>query len=552
MLWSFVLLALGAFRATASVLPTGFVESRLATGIDPTSLEVAPDGRLFVTEKNGRIRIIKNGVMLSTPFLSLSVDNFNERGLQNIILDPNFASNGYVYVLYMPAGSNQNRVSRFKASGDVAVAGSEFVLLNLGTSLGTIHNGGGMYFLDGKLFITTGDGGNYNLPQSNSSLLGKILRINPDGTIPADNPFYNSTTGVYRAIYARGMRNPFKASVQRGTNRVFINDVGTQTWEEINEPVAGKNYGYPMLEGFRTAGQYAPGNYQDPFFAYNHTEGCAITGGAFYNPPTGQFPASYVGKYFYADYCAGYIRTIDLATKAKGTFATSVNRPVDIKVGPDGSMYYLVRGSTNSNTSTTNGEVWQIRYTASQSPFISAQPTSQTVPLGGSATFTVGASGSAPLAYQWQRNGVNISGANAASYTVSNVTLASSGATFRAIVTNNYGSATSNSATLTVINDQAPVATITSPVAGTKYNAGQTISYAGTGSDPEDGTLPASAFTWWVDFYHDDSGLHTHPVIPPTSGVTGGSFSVPLSVHGSNVWYRIYLQVTDSDGQSTT
>jgi glucose/arabinose dehydrogenase len=551
-LLSFLLLALGAFRAAASVLPTGFVESRLATGLDPTSLEIAPDGRLFVTEKNGRIRIIKNGVMLTTPFLTLSVDNFNERGLQNIILDPDFASNGYVYVLYMPAGSNQNRVSRFKASGDVAVADSEFVLLYLGTSQGSIHNGGGMYFLDGKLFITTGDGGNYNLPQSNNSLLGKILRINPDGTIPTDNPFYNSATGVNRAIWARGMRNPFKASVQRGTNRVFINDVGTATWEEVNEPVAGKNYGYPMLEGFRTAGQYAPGNYQDPFFAYSHSEGCSITGGAFYNPVNAQFPAGYVGKYFYADYCAGYIRTVDLATKAKGNFATGVNRPVDIKVGPDGSMYYLVRGSTNSNTSTTNGEVWRITYTASQSPFISAHPTSQTTSVGGSVTFNVSASGSAPLTYQWQRNGVNISGATSSSYTLSNIGLSSSGATFRAVVTNNFGSATSNSATLTVLDNSAPTATITTPLAGTKYNAGQTISFAGTGSDPEDGTLPASAFTWWVDFFHDDTGLHTHPVIPPTSGITSSSFEVPLSVHGFNVWYRIYLRVTDSDGQATT
>lgn len=551
-LLSLVLIVLGVFQAAASVLPNGFVESRLATGLDPTSLEVAPDGRLFVSEKNGRIRIIKNGVMLPTPFLTLSVDNLNERGLQNIILDPNFASNGYVYVLYTVAATGANRVSRFKASGDVAVANSEFVLIDLGLNKSTIHNGGGMYFLGGKLFITTGDGGDFNKPQSLNSLLGKILRINLDGTIPIDNPFYNSATGVNRAIWARGLRNPYKASVQRGTNRVFFNDVGTAAWEEVNEATAGKNYGYPMLEGFRVAGQFAPGNYQDPFFAYGHGEGCAITGGAFYNPVNAQFPASYVGKYFYADYCDGYIRTLDLTTKAKGNFATGVNRPVDIKVGPDGAMYYLVRGSTNSNTSTTNGEVWRITYTASQSPFISAHPTNQSTSVGGSVTFTVSASGSAPLMYQWQRNGVNITGATSASYTLSNVPLSSSGATFRAVVTNNFGSATSNSATLTVLNNQAPTATITTPVAGARYNAGQTISFTGTGTDPDDGTLPASAFTWWVDFFHNDSGLHTHPAVPPTSGSTSGSFLVPLSVHGSNVWYRIYLRVTDSKGQATT
>jgi glucose/arabinose dehydrogenase len=557
-LWLFLLIAVcGVFPALASVLPAGFVESRLAAGLDPTSLEIAPDGRVFVIEKNGRIRIIKNGNLLSTPFHTLTVDKYNERGLQGIVFDPNFSSNRYVYVYYSVAGANQNRVSRFTANGDVVVPGSEVVLIQLGTLQGTVHNGGALFFSGGKLFIGTGEGSNYSLSQNMSSLLGKILRINPDGTIPTDNPFYNSAAGIYRAIWAQGMRNPFKASVQPGTGRIFINDVGGSNYEEINEGIAGRNYGWAAIEGPWKEGTNKPANYSDPFFYYNHSNGCAITGGAFYNPVTGQFPSGYMGKYFYADYCSGYIRTLDPVTKATGNFATGINRPVDLKVAPDGSLYYLARaglggGSDTDNTSSSNGELWRVTFSGNVAPSISAHPISRSTSVGGSATFVVGASGSAPLSYQWQRNGVNITGATASAYTVSNAQLTDNGAAFRAVVKNGSGSVTSNAATLTVLNNLVPTATITSPVAGFKYNAGQTIFFSGSGTDPEDGNVPASAYTWWVDFYHDDSGLHTHPAVAPASGSTGGSFQVPFSVHGYNVWYRVYLRVTDSKGQATT
>ncbi len=132
--WLFLLLCLPP-SALASTLPAGFTETQLATGLDPTGLEVAPDGRIFVTEKNGNVRIIKNGSLLSTPFLTLTVDNYNERGLMSLLFDPSFTSNGYVYVYYTVPGTGSvpvhNRVSRFTASGDVAVGGSELILLEL-------------------------------------------------------------------------------------------------------------------------------------------------------------------------------------------------------------------------------------------------------------------------------------------------------------------------------------------------------------------------------------------------------------------------------------
>ncbi|HEY8937643.1 MAG TPA: PQQ-dependent sugar dehydrogenase, partial [Cyclobacteriaceae bacterium] len=185
-------------------LPNGFAELRLAEGLDGTTVHYAPDGRLFVTQKIGLISIIKNGALLPTPFLDIKddVDNTNERGLQNMVFDPNFANNGYIYVYYCAIGQNHNRVSRFTATGDVANHDSEVVILNLDPLASNIHNGGSMFFKGGKLFIATGEGSNGNLAQSFSSLLGKVLRINSDGSIPTDNPFYTALTGNYRMIYA--------------------------------------------------------------------------------------------------------------------------------------------------------------------------------------------------------------------------------------------------------------------------------------------------------------------------------------------------------------
>ena len=133
----------------------------------------------------------------------------------------------------------------------MAVPGSEVVLLDLNTlSRATNHNGGAIHFgNDGKLYIAVGDNGNGNNSQSLGNLFGKMLRINRDGTIPTDNPFFGTATGVNRAIWALGLRNPFTTAIQRSTGRLFINDVGETSWEEINEGAPGANYGWPLAEG---------------------------------------------------------------------------------------------------------------------------------------------------------------------------------------------------------------------------------------------------------------------------------------------------------------
>lgn len=527
----------------AASLPTGFTESQVATGLrQPTAMAFAPDGRLFVCEQGGALRVIKNGSLLSAPFLSVTVSSSGERGLLGIAFDPNFETNHFVYVYYTATTpAIHNRLSRFVANGDVAVGGSETQLLNLPNLSATNHNGGALHFgNDGKLYIGVGENAVGSNAQSTNTILGKILRINADASIPSDNPFFNSTTGNNRMIWAMGLRNPFTFAFDRTNGTLFINDVGQNTWEEINRGRAGANYGWPTTEGATNDSRFV-----GPIYTYNHSSGtCSIVGGTFYRPETQQFPSLYTGKYFFGDYCAGWIRMLDPSNATATTFATGISSLVDLRVSTDGSLYYLSRGANS-----TSGMVSRIRF--SQSPAISAHPQSQTVSAGQAVTFSVTANGTAPLSYQWQRNDVNIAGATSSTLAITAGT-GDNGATYRVIVTNGSGTATSNRATLTVnatANPNAPTATITEPTEGTLFSGGQVIRFAGTASDVEDGVLGASSFTWEVVLHHD---THVHPFFGPTSGITSGSVTIPTEGEtSSNIFYRIHLRVTDSGGKTT-
>jgi glucose/arabinose dehydrogenase len=357
MMTTMLLLVSNSFQLKAATLPTGFTETLVAGGLtNPTAMAFAPDGRLFVCQQGGQLRVIKNNALLPTPFVSLTVNSSGERGLLGIAFDPNFTTNQFVYLYYTATTpAIHNRVSRFTANGDVAVAGSEVVLLDLNNlSSATNHNGGAMHFgADGKLYIAVGENANSANAQTLNNLLGKMLRINtiPGDIIPTDNPFFNTATGNNRAIWALGLRNPFTFAFQRTTNRMFINDVGQNTWEEINDGIAGSNYGWANCEGF-----CSPPNasFRDPLFQYaNDAATCAITGGTFYNPPKVQFPSSYLGKYFYSDFCGGWIRLFDPSNNSSTGFATGISSPVDLQVGSDGSLYYLARGS---------GQIFKIQF----------------------------------------------------------------------------------------------------------------------------------------------------------------------------------------------
>jgi hypothetical protein len=425
----------------------------------------------------------------------------------------------------------------------VAVAGSEVVILDLDNLSGaTNHNGGALAFgPDGKLYAAVGENANTAHAQTLANLLGKMLRLNSDGTIPSDNPFFGTATGRNRAIWALGLRNPFTFAFNPNGPEMFINDVGQNTWEEINDGQAGANYGWPDTEGPTNDPRFV-----SPRYAYSHSGGgCAITGGAFYSPMNARFPADYAGDYFFADFCGGWIRRLDPnAGNTVTNFASGIASPVDLKVSDAGHLYYLARGGGS-----TTGVVYRIDFGAG-APAITTQPASRTVAVGAPVVFSVSASGATPLRYQWRRNGATIAGATAQDYTIAAVAQADNGARFSVVVSNDVGSATSAEAILTVTTNRAPTATIVQPAAGTTYAGGTVIAYSGTGSDPDSGTLPASAFTWQVDFHHD---THSHPFIAPTSGASGGTFTIPTTGEtAANVWYRIYLTVRDPGGLTHT
>jgi glucose/arabinose dehydrogenase len=348
--------------ASAATVPSGFTDSPVASGLtNPTAMALAPDGRIFVCEQGGTLRVIKNGVLLATPFLTVTVDSSGERGLLGVAFDPNFASNQLVYIYYTATTPTvHNRISHFTAAGDVAVASSETIVMDLDNlSTATNHNGGAVHFgLDGNLYVAVGDNANGSNSQSLLNRLGKVLRISSNGSIPTDNPFFNQTTGDNRAIWALGLRNPFTFSFQPGVGRMFINDVGENTWEEIDDGIAGSNYGWPNCEGFCNPPN---ASFRDPIFAYVHDgQTCAITGGAFYNPQIVQFPSNYVGNYFFADLCAGWIKKLNPSMgNTVADFATGISFPVDLKVSDDGFLYYLARGS---------GSVSRIGFPADNTP----------------------------------------------------------------------------------------------------------------------------------------------------------------------------------------
>lgn len=531
-------------RLWAQVFPADFARVLVTNSVaNPTAIAFAPDGRIFVAEQAGKLRVIKNDVLLATSFLQLTVSSSGERGLIGITLDPDFSTNNYIYLYYtVPGTPAHNRVSRFTANGDVAVPGSEFVVLELDPlSNATNHNGGAMHFgKDGKLYIAVGENANSSHAQNLDTYHGKLLRLNKDGSVPDGNPFPTGSEQRKR-IWSYGLRNPFTFSVHPASGRILVNDVGQGAWEEINDATTGgNNFGWPTTEGKFNASAYP--TLTNPIYAYPQAggdgNGCAITGGTFFFPSVTNYPAMYLDKYFFQDLCNQWINTLDLtgATAIRSPFATAVGgNNVALTTGNDGNLYYLSRSSN---------ALYKIIYNNTTTPYLTAHPASVTVAEGQSATFTAGALGTSPLAYQWQKNGIDIPGATSATFVINTVTAADVGE-FKVVISNSAGSVTSNGAALSVIANKLPIAEILTPVSGTTYAAGTTVAFSGKGDDEEDGALAPPAFQWQVNFHHD---THKHDA-PPILGVVSGNFLIPNEGETSdNVWYRIILTVIDSDG----
>jgi putative heme-binding domain-containing protein len=336
----------GAAIAGPIKLPAGFQVRTVATGLTgATAMEVAPDGRLFICEQTGRLCVVKDGQLLKEPVLQLPVDSHWERGLIGVTFDPDFPRSPYIYVCYVAKEPHpHHRVSRFMVVGDFAAPESERILLvgddqrTLGGKVPGGHQGGALHFgRDGKLYIAIGDQ-TAGLPaQRLDTFQGKILRINSDGTIPEDNPFVAQTDGKYRAIWAFGLRNPFTFAVHSSTGQLWINDVGGN-FEEINRGIAGANFGWPSVEHGPTQDL----RFRGPEFFYPQA---SIAGGDF-SPATSAWPEAWRGRYFFADFVHGWIKTLEPDQPREATpFASGLSRPVDIRFAADGTLYVLLRNA---------------------------------------------------------------------------------------------------------------------------------------------------------------------------------------------------------------
>ena len=398
-------------RLALTTLPAGFTETLVTTNSNlssPTAMEISPTGEIWVLEQAGDVEFIRADGSAYTA-LDLTVDSAGERGLLGIAFDPAYDGAGpnadFVYLYYTKpragdADPPNNQVVRYTVSNagtTTPTFTSPLLIRELppededndpATNGDTNHNGGAIHFgPDGKLYVAVGDH-NYDPPGAQQSThpsqqletpFGKILRLNADGSNPSDNPFYNDSGSNWRgAIWALGLRNPYTFAIDQNDGRLFINDVGEGTWEEINAGQAAGNYGWagsnaPVWEGYENDGSPPPwANYHDPIMAYNHSSdlptpsGVDITGGAFY-PANSQFGTGFAGKYFFADAGAGFIRYFDpanpgtLATPdTSSAFASSLTTfgPVDLKIDSAGNLYYLARG----------GEVHRISFTGDYGP----------------------------------------------------------------------------------------------------------------------------------------------------------------------------------------
>jgi glucose/arabinose dehydrogenase len=608
-----ILMALGLLLSAplaavgpAAALPAGFADALVANVASPTALAFTPDGRLLIASQTGQLRVYQNGALLPDPALDLRAPNLacvnHERGLLGLAADPNFAGNHYIYLYYtfnkypstdpalncpdvQPTNPNNpvNRVSRFTLpdSNSIDLA-SEFVLIDNMPSTRGNHNAGDLHFDQaGNLYASVGDGGaDYTRTHGQAGgnkaaqdpfiLLGKVMRIRPDGTLPADNPWLGADSarcydpapsGNKAAInadgkkcqetYAWGLRNPFRFAIDPNAvnPRVFVNDVGENTWEEIDDAQPGANYGWSIREGHCAQGSATdcgapPAGMTNPIYDYQHgaPNNCtAITGGAFV--PNGTWPA-YAGAYLFGDYGCGQIFTLapdGAGGYTPGVFATGVGAIISMSFGPYGAtkaLYYT--------TFSTGGQLRRISLSDANQPPSAVAAAS---PSSGPAPLTVGfsAAGSSdpegdPLIYDWDfGDGSAHASAATATHTYA---LGTFTATLR--VSDNHGN--SDTATIRIdAGNTAPAPSIDAPAASLRFHVGEQITLQGHATDAEDGQLPAGSLSWRAVLHHND---HTHPYIPPTPGASL-TLTAPspedLAATGTS-YLEVFLTATDSQG----
>lgn len=532
-------------------LPAGFVQHKLTGDVinEATAMAHAPDGRIFMAERSGRVKVFRNGTVATVH--TVTTTTASEQGLLGITLHPDFATNGKCYIFYTNPDMTRHYLDVIVISTANVVTSISRVM-EFDPIINGFHNGGALLFKGGLLYIAIGESNSSSESIKPDTYRGKILRLTEDGQPAPGNPYYNEAgaSRQKRSMWAMGMRNPWRMSLDPVSQKLFVIDVGGN-YEEINDvtnPDPAKNYNYGWDQNGRSGPDQAATTIQAAFY-YPHTNwGCAITSGIFFNPATTNYPPQYRNRFYFSDWCDDWYRSVDATNPGAGhqEFATGgFDKVLGTSVGIDGNIYYFKYNGT--------GSLWRIEYDNNQAPAIVNQPVSATVVERDPVSFTVAASGATPLSYQWQKNGVNINGATAATYQIQQTAAADAGS-YRCIVTNPIGSVTSNAATLTITPFNArPVPHILTPSGTLTWNVLDQVNFSGDASDAEDGALPASAFHWEIRFFHKDNPTSEHwhpgPVVP--NGIKAGSFIADNGGESSpNIWFRIMLTVTDSQGRT--
>ena len=323
-------------QATVAAAPDRTV---VASGLNqPTDFQFLPDGRILVAEKGGRIRIVEDGTVARRPLYRIFTPTQGERGLGALAVDPDFVNNGYIYVAYTTLGA-RDRLARLTVRGDRVVFGSQKVLLQTTDPSAWYHHGGALGFgPDGALYWGVGDNKNSDNAQDLGTIHGKIVRINRDGSIPAGNPVFDDP-GALPQIYAYGFRNPFRLTFTP-SGELLVADVGENSFEEVDNVIAGGDYGWPDAEG-----NCASCGSINPIYAYSHDgDGASITSVLFYTG--GQLGAEFQNTLLIADFVKGWIKALDCTADFSSCgnardFDAQAGQTVLLAQGPDGALYQL-------------------------------------------------------------------------------------------------------------------------------------------------------------------------------------------------------------------
>ncbi|MEU5874540.1 PQQ-dependent sugar dehydrogenase [Glycomyces sp. NPDC047369] len=544
-------LAVGALLGAALLVAPGaqaappeeFEKLLVVGGLEePTSFRFTPDGDILVAEKNGAIELVHDGELHEHPLIELATAGSDERGLLGLELDPDFAENGYVYVGYT-AADNLDRLSRFTMADHEIDPGSELVLIQSHQDANVFHHSGTIQFgPDGKLYWTLGMNTNSQNPPNLGNVHGKMHRINPDGSVPEDNPF-TATPGAEPSVWAYGLRNSFRWDfVPSGPNAgsVLAGDVGGSEWEELNRIERGANYGWPHVEGPCDGCPYA-----QPVYAYPHTAPPASAGSisAVEVYEGGLLGPQFEDAVFFADYTLGFVKYLEMDDAFETVvgvhdFDLDAGTPVELQTGPDGALYQL---------NIYPGELYRIAPSGgNRTPVAnaSATPDSGYGPL--EVAFSSAGSGDPDgdgLTYAWDF------GDGEASTEADPVHVYPEDGVYQAVLTVADGDKSAQAAVEVQVGNTRPEAVVLTPEAGLTYDGGDVIAFSGAATDPEDGELGAASLSWTVQFHHAD---HVHPFYGPAEG-SGGEITIPRAPHGGdNTFYRIALTATDSGGLTDT